>query len=380
MNIDIRLNGANTAQGFVIAGGRATDLVVKTTDSRSRPIQLRVTGGSIALNPSTFEASPEPVHVQLECPAPSNVLNDHSIEVIADGEAVAEFAFTVIQSPRIQFEGRFQCRLSTDPDGFEHLWGENSSFGMYAVQGPNPDNPIEPPLDRVIRFHEPVALRKHAPPVGVFVRRVDGVLSDGLRVTFESGDAVIGQPVSLGPQCKFDARDGAFAQPGFEPISDFQFKIGTMFNGASDPALPRPDSSAPPPNNAPYADGFFRMDQMSTLKPTDFGYPDQSWTTRAERIFSEKVAQLEAETSVGQEEQILRDRRLQEHRNNRGGILFSIRMLERYSGQIDRNIDIDAEGSPSLQTFQSSPTHPWYAEFFDFDTDLHCGTVWGTLG
>lgn len=382
MVIDMKLNGADTKQGFVVAG-IAAELSIKTQDGSSGSVKLRASGsaeGNLTINPSTFDVSPDPVLVQIEDAEPSDSINDHTIEAVLEDNVISQFSFTVIQSPRIQFEGRFQCRLSTDPDGFAHPWGANSSFGMYAIEGPNPSDPLEPPLDRIIRFHNPVALRKHALPVGVFVSRIEGALSDGSIVKLEEGDAVIGQPVSLGPQCKFDARDGFFAAVGFEPISDFEFSIGTMYSGATDPALPRLDSRMPPPNNAPYADGFLRMDQVSPLAPSDFGYPDASWTERSSRIPSEKVSLLQAEVPASQSEQIIRDRRIQEHLTNRGGIEFSIRMVERYTGVIDRSISIIDANSPAMQALALLSGHRWYAEFFDFDTDVQCGTVWGTLG
>src|SRR4029453_458188 len=45
------------------------------------------------------------------------------------------------------------------PPPSDHPRGENSSFGVYAVEGPDPGNPDEPPLDRIVRFHDAVALR-----------------------------------------------------------------------------------------------------------------------------------------------------------------------------------------------------------------------------
>jgi len=69
----------------------------------------------------------------------------------------------------VRFRGNFQCRLATDPDAFDDPWGHDSSFGMYAVQGPDPDHPNEPPLDRIIRFSGAVAPRPFCPPIGVRV-------------------------------------------------------------------------------------------------------------------------------------------------------------------------------------------------------------------
>lgn len=383
MRVELKLNGAASDQGFVVAGGNGVELTAAATDGAEVEVELRAAGpaaSNIKIAPTALRTGQRGAVARIESSGLSTARSDHAVEAVVAGAVVGRLAFTSVHSPQIQFEGRFQCRLATDPDGFGHPWGEDSSFGMYAVRGPDPTNPIEPPLDRIIRFQEPVALRRHSLPFGVFVRRVLGRLADGSLVEFEAGDSVIGEPARLGANCIFDAADGTVAQPGWEPITNFEFEVGSRFRGATDPGLPRPSPSDPPPSNAPYADGFLRMDQMSSLKPADFGYPDATWAARSTRLVADKEAALRAEVPTNPNEAAIRDRRLQEHSRNKGGIEFSIRMLERYTGIIDKQISIDPTGSPALHALLGGTAHRWYAEFFDFDTDTHCGTVWGTLG
>src|SRR5262249_54708565 len=149
------------------------------------------------------------------------------------------------------------CRLATDPDPFNSPWGMNSSFGMYAVQGPDPANPDEPPLDRIIRLQDPVALRPFCEPVGAAVTAIEAQVGAGT-ASFKVGDPVLGLPVRLGPNSKFESQDGGFAQAGLEPISEFEFHVGTVFFGRSAAAVPR-NASDPPGSTAPYADGLFKL-------------------------------------------------------------------------------------------------------------------------
>lgn len=65
----------------------------------------------------------------------------------------------------VAFEGWFQCRLPTDPDPTDEPWGITG--GTFAGPG-------EPPLDRVIRLQDPLALRypRTETPFGVNVTTV----------------------------------------------------------------------------------------------------------------------------------------------------------------------------------------------------------------
>ncbi|MBL8814340.1 MAG: hypothetical protein JNM43_29500 [Planctomycetaceae bacterium] len=375
------INGL-TSGAFLIARGPAGLLRLRTDDGSSRDVTLRAGGplaAEIVLSTANVVAGPEDTLVEVSTSIASRFMNDATIELVVAGTVVVTIPFTSVAAPEIQFEGRFQCRLASDPDGFDHPWGVSSSFGLYAVQGPNPSSPYEPSLDRIIRFETAIALRPFCPVIGVSVKRVRGRLSDGTQMSFDVGDLILGVPVQLGPNCKFDAQDGAVAAPGFEPISDFQISVGAMFFGETDPSVARPDPSSPPPSKAPYADGFFRMDQFGSVAPSDLGYPEANWTDRATAITSQKLALLNAQVPTDAKEIAIRDRRILEHSSNLGGISFPLRMMERYSGTIDQNIQITPGDSLVMKAFMASTSFRFYGEFFDFDSDCQCGTVWGTI-
>jgi len=378
----ITLNGAATNTAFLIGGGSEGILRLKTNGSSTVNVTLRGTGplaGAMTFTPASLSVNGTEVSASVKVSAVSAAIADAVIEAVVGGAVVATFAFTSVTKPEMQFEGRFQCRLATDPDGFDHKWGAMSSFGMYAVQGPNAAAPFEPPLDRIVRFQNAVALRSLCPVIGVKVLRIRGELAGGTVVSFEAGDEILGTAVSLGPKCVFDAQDGAFAEPGFEPISNFELAVGTAFSGKSEPGLPRPPGT-PPPSKAPYADGFFRMDNVSTLRPPDFGFPEATWTARSTALTAQKLADLNAQVAVTPAEVAIRARRILEHTNNLPGIRFAARMVERYTGVIDQNITVVPGNSSILKSFAGGTAFRFHGEFFDFDSDCQSGTVWGTIG
>ncbi|WP_163999758.1 hypothetical protein [Pyxidicoccus caerfyrddinensis] len=110
----------------------------------------------------------------------------------------------------IDFEGWFQCRLATDPDPSDEPRG--ASGFTFAMPG-------EPDLDRVLRFHRPVAPRSHAPEVGVFVRTVS---VDGRPV---DGHPLVGAPVELLGEPKFESRNYVLRDSSQGPIVPFHLRI-----------------------------------------------------------------------------------------------------------------------------------------------------------
>ncbi len=125
-------------------------------------------------------------------------------------------------SIEIHYAGWFQCRLATDRDDFNESRGR---FGWtFAFDG-------EPDLDRVIRFHDPQALRSHAPNVGVFVTAVEQA---GVPVV---GSPLLGAKVILLDDPVFEGRDGRVASSADEPILPFAIQIlsGQLRIEARDP-------------------------------------------------------------------------------------------------------------------------------------------------
>jgi len=111
----------------------------------------------------------------------------------------------------IEFEGWFQCRLPGDPDPADEPRG--LSGATFATVG-------EPDLDRIIRFHDPVAPRSHGPTVGVFVSRVlrgNSAISDS---------SLLGQKVRFERNAKFLEENGVIAPVNLAIIEPIDFCIG----------------------------------------------------------------------------------------------------------------------------------------------------------
>jgi hypothetical protein len=386
--LEVTLNGQTAGAGFVIMSTPAqpipATLSLRTSDGSEADVTLRPAASSAAtlsLTPNAVHVAAQAVAVQVTATTPSHSQNDTRIEVLRGPDVVAHLDLTVIQTPAVRFTGRFQCRLATDPDAWDDPWGTNSSFGVYAVQGPDPNNPDEPPLDRIVRFQNGVALRPFCGPIGVSVSHVEADVG-GSTVRFAAGDPLIGQTVNIGPTCKFESRNRTFAPDGFEPIGDFRLEIGTSFAGASAPAVPRSSPADPPGSTAPYADGIYQLDvDISPWKPSDFGYGQATWAERGWAIVALKLAQLVAQQPGTDRDVRIRDRRITEHAANRlGSISFPVQLMERYTGLIDRDISIAPDPVGALAYLATLPRLTFYAEFFDFDTDCQTGTVTGTLG
>jgi hypothetical protein len=383
--LDIQLNNVGSGQGFLIAPSSAQvfagTLSLRIVSGTDTDVTLRTSSGSVGtvfFDQPSIHITSAATDVTIHASGLSNSVNDTVIEVVESGNVIEQFSLTVIQNPVLRFAGRFQCRLATDPDPYDSPWGLNSSFGMYAVQGSDPAHPAEPPLDRIVRLHDPVAQRPFCEGVGATVTAIESLVGNAT-ATFKTGDAVIGVPVRLGPNCVFDSRDGNFANPGFEPIGEFEFHVGTVFFGRSAAAVPR-NGSDPPGSTAPYADGLFRLDEVGPWKPGDFGYLEPTWAAHANAVTTKKIAALQSQSPQTPAETSIRDRRLKEHSQNLSGIRFAMRLIERYSGLIDRDINIDASNSAVLANLKTLSKFAFRGEFFNFDTDAQCGNVTGTLG
>jgi hypothetical protein len=353
--VEAQLGGAPSGSAFLIVSDGATPiparLSLRTTDGSQGDVAIRVAPGgaaSLQVSPSSVHISGAPTEVGVVATTPSAGPNDTTIEVVQGPTVLASVALTAISRPAVRFRGSFQCRLATDPDPFDHPRGQDSSFGVYAVEGPDPDNPDEPPLDRIVRFHDAVALRPFCDAIGVAVTAVEAQVGGNL-VQFSAGDALIGQPVRLGPECKFDGRNRTFAPDGFEPISDFRLEIGAVFSGASAPAAPRRSPNDPPSSTAPYANGIVLLDADPTGgSPADFGISAATWAENAWSLLAFKLAQLVAQQPADERAARIRDRRVREHVDTRPGhglsaVATPLRLMERYTGLIDREVRTPAD-------------------------------------
>jgi hypothetical protein len=389
--IEARLAGAPSGSAFLIVSEGATPITarlsLRTTDGSQGDVAIRAApagGASLQISPTSVHVSGTSTEIDVVATTPSAAPNDAAIEVVQGSTVLASVVLTAISRPALRFRGSFQCRLATDPDPFDHPRGKDSSFGVYAVEGPDPANPDEPPLDRIVRFHDAVALRPFCDPIGVSVTSVEAEVG-GTVAQFEVGEPLIGEPMRLGPNCKFDGRNRTFAPDGFEPISDFRLEIGAVFSGASAPAVARPSPADPPGSTAPYANGITLLDASPDGgSPADYGISAATWAENAWNLLASKLAQLVAQEPSDERASRIRDRRIQEHVDTRPGhglnaIATPLRLMERYTGLIDRDVTTAEDPQGMLAYLAGLPGVRVTADFLAFDTDCQTGRVTGTL-
>jgi hypothetical protein len=386
--IEASLGGASSGSAFLIVSDTATAiparLSLRTTDGSAGDVTVRAKPSSAAtvqITPPSVHITGTAVEVEVTATTPSAVPNDTTIEVVAGTTVLASIDLTAVARPLLRFHGRFQCRLATDPDAFDDPWGHNSSFGAYAVQGPDPGHPDEPPLDRIVRFSDPVALRPFCAPIGVTVTGVEAQ-TGGTTQLFTAGDPLIGQPVRLGPDCKFDARNEAFAPNGYEPISDFRMEIGSAFAGASAPAVARPKANDPPGSTAPYANGITKADEDPTgEKPADFGIAARkTWAEYAWNVLAVKLAALVGQRPADAPSTRIRTRRIQAHAVQLSAMATPFQLMEQYTGLIDRDVTITPGAGGILAYLAALPAIHVAVTFLGFDVDCLTGYTTGTLG
>lgn len=384
--IEILLNGVTSGKGFLVTSKTGIklqgELTLQGITGKPVEVQLRTGAGShgqIEFEATSVQVAEVPIIVPIWCSDASDVLNDTIVEVCAESLVIATLNFTVVREPTLRLTGRFQCRLATDPDPFDHQWGNASSFGSYSVRGPDVANPNEPPLDRIVRFNDPVGVRPFAPDVGVSVVAIEAKVGGSI-VRFTTGDVIIGEPAFLGSRCVFEAQDDRFAPAGYEPISNFELTLGATFSGKSATALPRLKETDPPPSTAPYADGFYKLDEIGPWKPSDFNRGEANWKQYGEAVVAEKQAQLTAQSPANDKESRIRERRLMEHTNNLNGMKFALACVERYSGIIDQELVVNPGKSMTMAYLASVNKYAFWGEFLAFDTDTHTGYFTGTVG
>jgi len=153
----------------------------------------------------------------------------------------------------LTFGGWFQCRLATGDDDHDHPRGERG--WTFAFPG-------EPDLDRVIRFHDPVAPRSHGPNVGVFVK---SVALDGEEM---QDHALVGATVNLLDHPVFQGRSADVSHDAREPIVPFHLEI--------------------------HSDGF----RMSRIDRLDIWEPEEL-TRRKAKSFEQNSARVMRATGIG---------------------------------------------------------------------------------
>ncbi len=269
MAISIKVNGSSGSEGFLLApaGGKnfSAPVSLKTTDGTTVTATLAVVapaGVTVQLSKTDVKIGPTAITVRITAKSASKTSGDIKLQVKVGGRVKASFTLTAIKNARLRFTGRFQARFATDNDFFNHPRGTNLG-STWALEGepdfvPKTNNvPVKPGMavGRVVRFQDAVAPRTHVAPIGVTVTAVEGTIGNKT-LSFTAGDPIIGELCNLGPNTYLAANEpqppGAQAfehhSPGFEPMENFAFSVGSRFNGKSAELTDRPQ-----------ANGFFQL-------------------------------------------------------------------------------------------------------------------------
>ncbi len=154
------------------------------------------------------------------------------------------------------FTGWVQVRLATNPDPTDEPRGVSGY--TFALPG-------EPDLDRLLRTSDPVAPRTHAPPIGVFIRRVT---VDGVAV---GTHPLVGARLDLLGRPCFESVNEVMMEQGEEPLEPFDVQL---------------------------TQGAFRLQRRAFLDPTQ---PDATVYTVPRALLEPRRAQVSFSTTIMQE-------------------------------------------------------------------------------
>lgn len=252
------------------------------------------------------------------------------------------------------FQGWFQCRLATDPDRYDHPRGDRG--WTFAAPG-------EPDLDRVIRFHNPVAMRSYGPRVGVYVTEVRQY---GAVLPHHPLQAA---PVRLLASPTFEGCSGRIGPSAQEPIVPFHLRIEG--NGVCvercDPF--NPEARADRLRRRPV---LFEGQSEEVARVTGIRNPHHF---RAERR-----ACLETELAVTRNPQARQalERRIEELEVQSGVAVASLGFRSLYRFPLGGETAIT---DPAGLLDSVCHTQPWQLEFWmgAWDADALCGFVQGAL-
>ena len=216
---------------------------------------------------------------------PGTARDDTVLHIFEDDVLEATVNLTIISNPRVLFDGRFEVRFSTGAGFYNHPRGNPDGTGrgwMWALEG-EPDfvpadsvpDRLDKAVGRALHFHNPAVNRSHVPPIGVFVRAIEGTVGGATEPLRQrrSDHRPAGQPRSQQLLCLEPARgpgDRAAGRlpeerhnDGFQPIANFEYHLGTAFSGSSriGPFVPGTTESSTPrtPDDRPYASGLVAL-------------------------------------------------------------------------------------------------------------------------
>lgn len=422
--------GGSASSAILIAPVGATTfpttLSLVTDDGSNVEVLLQVAGpgAGIEVPSDPIQVGAGPVQVDIHATSVSTDRDDTTIHAFVNGALEGSISITSIERPSLWFEGRFEVRFATGAAPYNDPRGNPDGTGlgwMWALEG-EPDfvpadsvpDTIEKPVGRVIRFHNPVALRSHVPPIGVFVSAIEGDVSTG-RLRFDSGDAVIGKPISLGPNTYFasnrpvnptDRAAGRLPEEqhndGFQPLALFELKIGDWFRGGSQvgPFVPGTTESSNPrtPDSRPRGQGLASLSQGERGK-----FPFPSRQEFAEDRIQKLLADFQALKDAGNTNSVdfrnlrlrighllsdatqqTRDQALAAHADVNLVVLspnasFAWGNREVYRGNIDDAISFQPNESAILNYLSTFATMHFLGVFFNFHTDEACAHCYGAV-
>lgn len=393
MAIQLQINGIAATEGFLLAPldehEFPADLSVTSPDGTTGTVQLRLNATGVDVQLSTTEVEIGGGAAIILATSLSKRRGDIIVQAEIEGLVVGQLVLTAIGNPRIRFIGRFESRFATNGDFYNDLRGTPRGW-TWALEGepdfvPAQNNvPTQPGMavGRVVRFQDSVALRTHVAPIGVFVTGIEGDI-DGDVAAFTSGDSLIGEKVSLGPNTYFASnRPANPADPppfevwadGEEPLDAFELHLGSRFSGSSKELADRPRSI-----------GFTGLtgaeileygilplqtfnDQRRTVLLDDYTAlpePDRQ-NTAAGRNLAKRIGHLGGAQQLGIP-------RL------KSTLTAGYSGKEIYTGLVNDGITIYAGDSAVLGLFDKFSDFTFRAKFFNFHSDELCGRVDGTL-
>ena len=185
MAIQIQINGVTATEGFLLAPLDGNEipatLSVVSPDGATGTVQLRVQAMGVDVQLSAAEVEIGGAGATIVATSRSQRRGDILVQAEVDGMVASQLVLTSIENPRVRFRGRFEARFPTNNDFYNEPRGTSRGW-TWALEG-EPDFvpadnsvPTEPGMavGRVIRFHDPAALRPHVAPIGVFVIAVEG--------------------------------------------------------------------------------------------------------------------------------------------------------------------------------------------------------------
>lgn len=387
MSIVVTLNDQDCADSFLIAPDQnrtfPVPLGLRTDDGSTVDVTLKVVpnGASIVIATTALAIGPKETFVEVHAGSPSSSRGDTVLQVLVDDVVQSSCPLTAITHLKVWFKGRFQARFATAGDPYNERRGTPAGW-TFALEG-EPDfvpadsvaDSISKPVGREIRFHNPVALRSHVPPIGVDVVSVTGRLATGAEEEFVFGDPVLGLPVNLGPNSYFagnkpaksgDALPAEQHPDAFEPIALFEFHLGSQFSGKP----LRPD-------DRPITDSDLTLEILTPEQLTRFGIPRLQNFNQARRNLLQ--ADLNA-LPPGAQTGTVEGRNLTT-RMNRMGATLPVAWVGRewFRGLINDAIRIDPMNSAVLSFLGGFDSFVFSAAFFNFHTDELCGQVLGYI-